>query len=74
MTERTQRKSGPSGPYRHLIGGEAFGTRHKPGDRVDPSVPASKLKQWLDAGIIEPDKQPRKETDREHSQWQRESS
>ena len=64
MPPNTKRSSGPSGPFRHLVGGEAFGTRHEPGDPVDSSVPPAKLREWLDAGVIEPDKQPqrRKET------------
>lgn len=39
--------------YRHLIGGEARGKRHEPGDRVHASTPPAKLKEWLRAGIIE---------------------
>ena len=61
----TRRKSGPSGPHRHLIGGEYDGKRHEAGERVSSSVPAAKLKEWLDAGVIEPErpKRPRKDTD-----------
>ena len=43
----------PKARYRHLIGGEARGKRHEPGDRVHASTPPAKLKEWLKAGIIE---------------------
>lgn len=61
----TRRKSGPSGPHRHLIGGEYDGKRHEAGDKVSRSVPADKLKEWLDAGLIEPERpqRPRKVDD-----------
>ena len=39
--------------YRHLISGEAFGVPHEPGDMVVADVPAEKLQEWLDAGLIE---------------------
>ena len=47
----------PTTRYRHLIGGEARGKRHEPGDRVHASTPPTKLKEWLRAGIIEPEKE-----------------
>ena len=52
--------SGPSGPYRHLIGGEYKGRRHEPGDRVDATP--QKIAEWLKAGIIEPDKKRKEST------------
>ena len=42
-----------SGTFRYLIGGEAYGTPHEPGDEVPEDVRPSKLKEWLDAGIVE---------------------
>lgn len=42
--------------YRHLISGEVDGKPHEPGDLVDVATPPRKLKEWLDAGIIERDK------------------
>lgn len=39
--------------YRHLIGGEAYGISHKPGDLVSSRVPKKKVAEWLAAGIVE---------------------
>lgn len=39
--------------YVHLIGGYAYGVAHAPGDPVSPRVPKRKLKEWVDAGIVE---------------------
>jgi hypothetical protein len=50
-----KRRAVPSGPYRHLVGGEADGRSHEVGDRVDPSTPERKVAEWLRAGIIELD-------------------
>ncbi len=57
----TERKSGPRGPYRHLIGGETRAGAHEPGDKVDPSTPPNKIKEWLRAGIIESERPQRAE-------------
>jgi len=39
--------------YRHLVGGEAYGVAHEPGDPVTSRVPKRKIEEWLKAGIIE---------------------
>lgn len=39
--------------YRHLVGGEAYGVSHQPGDIVSSKVPRRKLAEWLAAGVIE---------------------
>ena len=57
----SRRKSGPSGPHRHLTGGEYDGKRHEAGDRVSSRVSPQKLKEWLDAGVIEPERPKRPE-------------
>lgn len=44
--------------YRHLIGGEAYGVRHRVGDPVSPRVPKKKLAEWLAAGVIEENHSP----------------
>lgn len=47
--------------FRHLIGGEAYGVRHQPGDLVSARVPKRKLQEWLAAGIIEEIQSPEEE-------------
>ena len=47
--------------YRHKIGGEVSGRRHEAGDPVDPATPPRRIKEWLDAKIIERDKPTRKD-------------
>lgn len=39
--------------YRHLIGGEAYGVAHAPGDPVASRVPKRKIEEWLKAGVVE---------------------
>lgn len=53
----------PSGPFRHLIGGEAGGKPHEAGDRVSESVPQSKLAEWFKAGLIAPIPKKERKTD-----------
>lgn len=36
----------------HLVGGEAYGATHAPGDPVSSRVPKKKLAEWLAAGVI----------------------
>ena len=61
MAEDKRTPRVPSGPFRHLIGGEVDGRRHEVGDRVNPSIPPRKLSEWLRAGIIEKDTTKRKD-------------
>ncbi len=39
--------------YRHTVGGEAYDRPFEAGDKVAKDVPASKLREWLAAGVIE---------------------
>lgn len=39
--------------YKHLIGGEAYGIVHEPGDPVTSRAPKRKIAEWLKAGVIE---------------------
>lgn len=39
--------------YKHLIGGEAYGVAHAPGDPVASRIPKRKIEEWLKAGIVE---------------------
>ena len=39
--------------YRHTIGGAIGDKPHEPGDPVDASVRPAKVKEWLEAGVIE---------------------
>lgn len=38
--------------YRHVVGGETYGTPHEAGDPVSPEVPQAKVREWLAAGVI----------------------
>jgi hypothetical protein len=55
--------------YKHLIGGEAYGVRHAPGDPVSSKVPKKKVAEWLAAGIVE--EIPSPEEDEENHELQR---
>lgn len=39
--------------YKHLIGGEAYGIAHEPGDPVTSRAPKRKIEEWLKSGIVE---------------------
>lgn len=54
MKMAAQRTQEQSGSHRHLIGGEVRGIPHEPGDPVAPSATARQIREWLNAGIIEP--------------------
>ena len=47
--------------HKHLIGGEAYGVAHKPGDPVTSRAPKRKIEEWLRAGIIEEVQSPEEE-------------
>lgn len=62
---KPQKPSAPSGPHRHLIGGEYDGRRHEAGDKVAQNTPPAKLREWLRAGVIEPEKRSEKRSEGE---------
>ena len=49
--------------YRHLVGGEAYGVAHEPGDLVSSRVPKRKIEEWLKAGIVVEIQSPEEDTE-----------
>lgn len=42
--------------FRFVVGGEAYGKPHEPGDLVPDNVPQAKLDEWAKAKVIRKDK------------------
>ena len=53
--------------YRHLVGGEAYGVAHAPGDLVAGRVPKRKIEEWLKAGIVEEIQSPEEDEENHES-------